>query len=97
MKDDDLPIGRKADVAFDSEAVRDGAVKGRHRVFPISHCSCRDGRDGRLVELSASHGAASVDLHDRIDLDGGIQRQGGHANSGAGMLAGFAEDLGDQV
>src|SRR3569623_40944 len=39
----------------------------------------------------------SVDREKRFYLDCGIARQAGHADSGTGMLAGLAQNVGDQV
>ena len=47
------------------------------------------GEPGKLAHASIST--------TRVDLDGSVEGQGGHADGGAGMLAGLAEDLGDQV
>ncbi len=51
----------------------------------------------RLGGQPGEHRHASGDLHDGVDLDGGVERQRGHADGGAGMLAGIAQHVDEQV
>src|SRR5690606_31520704 len=37
------------------------------------------------------------DLYDGVDLDGGVEGKCRHADGGAGVFSGFAENVGDEV
>ena len=71
--------------------------KRRKRIFPDGLVHVVIAAMGDRTSLSQVCRCHAGDLDDGLDFDGGVERQGGHADGSAGMLAGFAEHVGDQV